>query len=85
MQHFLTDKVRLMQIALRLSIFWTLAGIWAIGATAPHSQSWANGSWQWASSPMNCSPEGHHRITCGFKREGTRTDGRRGVSFQRTR
>ncbi len=83
MRHFLTDKVRLVQIVLRLSILWAWAGAAAMAATPSHSQSWTNGSWQWARSPTSCSPEGRRHARCGIGHTDTRPDKAGGVSGER--
>jgi hypothetical protein len=84
-RHLLTDKARLLQIVLRLSILWAWAGIWAFGATAPHSQSRANVSWQRVSSPMSCPRKDHRHTTRGLKREEPRTYETGRLSVQRIR
>jgi hypothetical protein len=84
-RHLLTGKARLLQIVLRFSILWAWAGIWTFGATAPHSQTRANESWQRVSSPLICSRKDHRHTTRGLKREETRTDETGRLSVQRIR
>ncbi len=53
MRHYLRYWVRLLQIAVRLSILGFWIGILAIGSAEPNSYSGVNVSWHWARSPDN--------------------------------
>lgn len=66
MQNFLTDRGRVLQIA----IWFSILGIWLGGCgldkTEASQEIGVNAFWQITGSPISRLPEGYYRVRCEF-------------------
>ena len=71
MQNLLTDRVRVLQIAIWFSILGIWLGGCGLDTADARQETGVNASWQKTGGPFSHSPEGYYRLKCGFRPNGS--------------